>query len=267
MKDTVIAYCRKSLDEVAVFVPYMSYSDRIEFTDEMENKKNAERDYLAESKNRAVRKFTEYMHCNEWDCFITLTVSPNAVKDRSSVEEVGALLTAVFNRYRKEYDPDFKFLVVPELHKDGSIHFHGFAKFGNYDMFNIKPNSKLKYSINLFFLKYFGLNNCRWFHGYKYARRSACRYALKYALKADLSIMKSVYRCSRGLNVYERFKLYMEDRELTRRLAFGDFKCKQCDFGVMYFLEIEEFELLKRGFVPMGNDCICPFEADLQLSI
>ena len=58
-----------------------------------------------------------------WEYFVTLTFDKEMV-DSYSHEEVTKYLSRWLNNQRKQ-NPDMKYLVVPELHKSGRIHFHG----------------------------------------------------------------------------------------------------------------------------------------------
>jgi hypothetical protein len=63
---------------------------------------------------------------NKWDYFVTLTVSPESVVDRYNLKEITKSLLKFFNNYQQRRSSDFKYLVIPEKHKDGAYHFHGF---------------------------------------------------------------------------------------------------------------------------------------------
>jgi len=80
--------------------------------------------FVDASRRRAVRQMRDYvMSSPDLDLFATLTVSPEKHdrKDYSSiVRHVGQWLD---NRVRRN---GLKYVLVPERHKDGAIHLHGF---------------------------------------------------------------------------------------------------------------------------------------------
>lgn len=73
------------------------------------------------SNNRAKQKIYELARSNDWEYFLTLTFA----KDRYNYELLTEKLRNWINRTKKTYAPDMKYIFVPELHKDGALHFHG----------------------------------------------------------------------------------------------------------------------------------------------
>lgn len=64
---------------------------------------------------------------NDWNYFITLTYSSDKC-DRYSFIECSKKVRQYMNNFRKEHlndCPNFKYLIIPEKHKDGAYHFHG----------------------------------------------------------------------------------------------------------------------------------------------
>lgn len=78
------------------------------------------------ARRRAQKEIFELALCNpDLDAFVTLTFSPEAVKDRGSYDEVYKEVKVWFsNRVQRK---GLKYILVPERHKDGGLHFHGFA--------------------------------------------------------------------------------------------------------------------------------------------
>ena len=73
------------------------------------------------SNNRAKQKIYELARSNEWEYFLTLTFA----KDRYDYDILAERLRNWINRTKKNYSPNMKYIFVPELHKDGALHFHG----------------------------------------------------------------------------------------------------------------------------------------------
>lgn len=61
---------------------------------------------------------------NIWTHFVTLTFSPEFV-DRYDYDQCAKKLKGWLDRIRRGCGDQLKYLLVPELHKDGAIHFHG----------------------------------------------------------------------------------------------------------------------------------------------
>ena len=77
-----------------------------------------------QSKWRAYKKIRDYAICNEdlFDLFITLTLDKQVI-DRYDISVVYPKLRAFLsNRVQRD---GLAYILVPELHKDGAIHFHG----------------------------------------------------------------------------------------------------------------------------------------------
>lgn len=80
---------------------------------------------LDESIIRTKNKIFELAYCNPWDWFFTGTINANK-QDRTDLELYHKQLTQWIRNYNRKNCLDIKFLLVPELHKDGkSWHVHG----------------------------------------------------------------------------------------------------------------------------------------------
>lgn len=79
---------------------------------------------LKTSVNRSKNSLYHIARSNEWDLFITLTFD-RELTDSSDYELCSKKVTNFLNNLRKK-SPQLKYLIVPELHKDGEhYHFHG----------------------------------------------------------------------------------------------------------------------------------------------
>ena len=82
---------------------------------------------LSNNLSRARRTIYDYIMCNQFDFFCTFTF--NAAKhDRYDWKQCKKLISHFFRMYKQNHSSDFKYLVVPEFHKDGAVHFHGMVK-------------------------------------------------------------------------------------------------------------------------------------------
>lgn len=82
---------------------------------------------LHASRCRARRKVFDYCICNDFDCFITLTLDKNQIDRKNYGEVIKKLNTFLSNRVQRR---GLKYLGVPEYHKGGGLHFH-FAATSN----------------------------------------------------------------------------------------------------------------------------------------
>lgn len=74
--------------------------------------------------SRAKTKIRDYAYCNNWEYFVTFTFSDSNI-DRYDLKEIKKRMSTFFNNYKKRKNNDFKYLLIPEFHKDGAVHFHG----------------------------------------------------------------------------------------------------------------------------------------------
>lgn len=81
-------------------------------------KENERRSY-----NRTKQNIFAYSRCALWEKFVTFTFNGDLV-DRYNFDECSKLVRQWLHNQRRNA-PDLQYLIVPELHKDGAIHFHG----------------------------------------------------------------------------------------------------------------------------------------------
>lgn len=85
--------------------------------------RNDEPTFWKKSWNRARQQCYDYLMCNpDLDVFCTFTVDPKSHNSYSYDELVGRLSVWLDNRVRRH---DLKYILVPERHQSGAIHFHG----------------------------------------------------------------------------------------------------------------------------------------------
>lgn len=78
---------------------------------------------LLRAKRRAAAKLRDYALCNNFNWFVTLTFDKAKI-DRYDINPIlGKLRSWLDNRVRRK---GLKYILVPELHRDGAVHFHGF---------------------------------------------------------------------------------------------------------------------------------------------
>lgn len=140
-------------------------------------------------------KIKDYVLSNEFNYFWTLTFDSDRYNYAVAFEKMGRWL----ERMRKKHGK-FDYIMIPELHKDGAIHFHGVTGGLN----AVIRDSGVKH-------KGVKVYNCSdWDHGYTTltkirSREKTASYITKYVTKEmQNSIVgkgKKKYWCSRGLRV------------------------------------------------------------------
>lgn len=102
------------------------YRDRAyKVVDRTRKKSGEDRQRMYESLSRTKKVVKEIAFCNQFELFCTFTFRPDGKADRYNWDECRKKLSKLFNHYKDRYSKQFKYLLIPELHKDGAIHFHG----------------------------------------------------------------------------------------------------------------------------------------------
>lgn len=89
------------------------------------DKGKANDEKLSNNLSRSRSRVFELAMCNQWRLFVTLTLDPNKY-DRTDLQKFVKDFGQFIRDYRKKHGVDVKYLLVPERHKDGSWHMHGF---------------------------------------------------------------------------------------------------------------------------------------------
>ena len=93
----------------------------------------SEKDNLQKSINRTKTKISDYVLCNNFTHFATFTFDPNNPKvkgneNRKNFNNMSDLLKNWLNteqiNHQRKHGSKFKYLIVPERHKNGAWHFH-----------------------------------------------------------------------------------------------------------------------------------------------
>lgn len=103
--------------------PIVGHSNVLE-DKEKEKKYSDPEDDMRRSKNRTKDAIYDLAFNNRWEYFVTVTFDQEKV-DRYNFAEVNKKYSKMLNNLKSRKCPDLEYLFVPELHKDGAIHFHG----------------------------------------------------------------------------------------------------------------------------------------------
>lgn len=155
----------------------------------------SDRNYKDESLKRSKRIIIEKVLSNldKFNYFCTLTFDSCKI-DRYNHQLVKDKMLQWFNYFKKHYDPNFLYIVIPELHKDNAIHFHGFLRLDT--KFTTLFRDNLYNWTN--FEEKFGFNSL--VKIYDNSERMAF-YISKYVTKSSLSLFGKSYFCSLNLRL------------------------------------------------------------------
>lgn len=152
------------------------------------------------SVTRAKSKIREYVANSNFNAFCTFTFSGRNF-DRYNFMECRKFITDYFTHKLMVSN----WLVVPEFHADGAIHFHGFM---NIDKKSLKYGYSKKDSHGRMHMHFYseainrdiGRNDFQFFTPTSINElKSVCAYILKYVTKDVAKVFPLVYFCSRGL--------------------------------------------------------------------
>lgn len=87
-----------------------------------------EAEKIARSMRRARSRLRDLCMSNQWDFFVTLTLDKRRIDRYDMLQIVKALRVWLDNQVRRH---GLRYVLVPERHRDGAIHFHGFFAGGN----------------------------------------------------------------------------------------------------------------------------------------
>ena len=117
-------------------IVFTNFSESSEYSTSaiLVNEENAEEnDYLQKSINRTKTKISDYVLCNNFSHFATFTFDPsnskvNGEENRKDFQKMSSLLknwlkTEQLNHFRR-HGRKFRYLIVPERHKNNAWHFH-----------------------------------------------------------------------------------------------------------------------------------------------
>lgn len=190
-------------------------SQGYELTDDCINKSVLNRpdkyctDGLSRSDNisRARRKVFDIAKCNNFDLFVTLTLDQTKI-DRFSVSDIKKAVRKWLNNMSQRYN--IKYLIVPEYHKNGAIHFHALITKENIKLVDSGHKDEKNHIIyNLPQWKY-GFSSAIFIYG---DSDGACKYISKYITKeSDKKIFGQFYLAGgKGLIREPKTELYNFD--------------------------------------------------------
>lgn len=175
---------------------------------------------LANNICRARNKILEYVLCNDFVFFVTLTLDPKKY-DRVNLKQFIKDLGYFIQNYNRRKNADIKYLFIPERHTDGCWHMHGFIGGLPYDrleLFDINGDKPLPHYIVDKMKKGYLLYNFPAYEkrfGYNIFepirnKKASVLYMSKYLTK-DISrnvteFGNHLYYCSKGLKKVEIIK-------------------------------------------------------------
>ena len=170
---------------------------------------------LLNNLTRAKTKIFELALCNEWEYFITLTINRDK-QNRYDLDAYHKRLSQFIRDYNKKYGLQIKFLLVPEKHKDGAWHEHGFIMglpkehLTEFTLSQKLPNylrKKLKDGEDIYnwlpYMKKFGFCDLEPIKSHQGASYYVLKYITKDLQRSVSKLGGHLYRASQGLKKAE----------------------------------------------------------------
>lgn len=161
---------------------------------------------------RARKAVLGYALCNPFEWFCTFTINSDK-HNRYDLNSYHKKLTQFFRDYNKKYGTNIKYLTVPEQHKDGAWHEHGFimglpsdhlTKFKRTDNIPQKLKNRLSNGVDVRYWQAYQ-NAFGWCDFEPIGSQERCaRYVTKYISKdiacSITDVNAHLYYCSKGLD-------------------------------------------------------------------
>lgn len=217
-------------DHVTVYDRTISRGTKNEKLTKSHQKENENRSLKQEEHSKQVSlsrtKNTIYniARSNIWEWFITLTFD-RRITDSSSYDEVVEKLQRTLENIRSRKCPDMKYLIVPELHKDG-VHYHFHGLLSNVDGLRFKYSGLCKKDMPIY-------NILDWSYGFTTATRvtdtqRVSSYITKYITKASEQYLKEKrrYYASRNIEKAEPIYTVVDKEDFQKTYADRITYCK-----------------------------------------
>ena len=199
-----------------------------------------------QSQRRAYRKVFDYAACNDdvFDLFVTLTLDKQQV-DRYDIEKIYPKLKAFLDH--RVQRKGLAYILVPEYHKDGAIHFHGLV---NSSAVQLKDSGKRywKRGAPCYGQKIY--NVADWKLGFTTAVMltgdydNVCKYITKYVLKQSGGGMIGGRYYYHGGDLKEPLFEYIN---FTEEPKGEKYKIEEADLTIIYVTELSKCQYEPAG--------------------
>lgn len=179
---------------------------------ELERKDVKNTEKLSNNISRAKSKIFEYAICNDWDYFITCTLDQQKY-ERTDLHAFRKDLAQFIRDQRKKYKCEIRYLLIPELHRDGKTwHMHGLiggikremvSEYDDTAPYKLRALGYLNYPD---YQKKFGFVSLGAIKNKDAIAKYITKYVNKDIEKSVTELGKHTYYCSRGLNQAVKIK-------------------------------------------------------------
>lgn len=186
----------------------------------------------SDSIKRGIDKIYDIAMLNDFDYFVTFTLDKTKV-DRYDYTEICKKLKNWLNNGSKRFN--LKYLIVPELHKNGAVHFHGLIK-GDFTLVDSGLRTEEDMVIYNLANWSYGFTTCIPLYG---ERIAVARYICKYITKDTKKLLGNLYYAGGGVQREPNYKYNLD----TYYNALGTEYCVGCtSLKVKYYEDFKENE-------------------------
>lgn len=214
-----MATLKKFGDDYKLSCSYLVLNKMFEYDRNCENRGKVNDDKLTNNIVRARSTVLELALCNEWEHFITLTIDKSKY-DRYDLSSYYKDLSQFVRDQRKKYKTDIKYLLIPEQHKDGAWHMHGFMHGLTKSMLIENAHGYMDWQDYSKKFGYCSIDKIR-------HKKRASIYITKYISKDFSNGVKKLnakmYYCSQGLKRAELIKEGLLNGELSNPDYVGEY--------------------------------------------
>jgi len=198
---------------------YLVLNKMFEYDRNCENRGKVNDEKLNSNISRAKSTVLELALCNPWEHFITLTIDKNKY-NRYDLRAYYKHLSQFVRDQRKKYNTDIKYLLIPEQHKNGAWHMHGFLHGLTSDMLTENANGYMDW---LEYSKKFGYCSIDKIKHKEKAAFYITKYISKDFSKGIKKLNAKMYYCSQGLKRAELIKEGLLKHKLSNPDYVGDY--------------------------------------------
>lgn len=166
-----------------------------------ERSRDVNKDKLSNNLIRAKNKIFELSMCNDFEYFVTLTLDPKKY-DRYDLSNYIKDLGQFIRDYRKKYDVDIQYLLIPEQHSDGAWHMHGLVRGIPKEHLSNNLNGFKSWNAYTDKFGFMSIDDIR-------SKEAVSKYITKYITKSIGGVFeknKKSYYATRGLNESVKIK-------------------------------------------------------------
>ncbi len=210
---------KKLGDRYKLSCSYLVRNKMFEYNRNYINRCKVNDEKLDSNISRARTSVIELSLCNPWEHFVTLTLNPNKY-DRYNLDKYIKDLGQFIRDQRKKYGTDIKYLLIPEQHKDGAWHMHGFLHGLTDNMLSVNDNGYMDW---LDYSKKFGFCSVDMIKHKERASFYISKYISKDFRSGVVKLNAKMYYCSRGLKKADLIKKGLLNGQLSNPDYVGEY--------------------------------------------